>query len=81
VVVRANAQTVASTSDWAKAIKNSKGHPLTIIVLRDRKEQTLTLTPDSKKRSSLELPANEQPTDHPTAPAVAHLGFSWMPVL
>lgn len=56
VVVRADTRTVASTSDWAKAVKQSHGQPVTITVLRDKKEQTLTLTPDAKKRSSLELP-------------------------
>ena len=54
VVVRADARPVNSTSDWAKAIKNSHGHPLEIVVMRDKKEQTLTLTPDGKKRSSLQ---------------------------
>jgi serine protease Do len=54
VVIRADAKPVTSTGDWAKAIKNSHGHPLTITVMRDKKEQTLTLTPDSKKRSSLD---------------------------
>jgi serine protease Do len=57
VVIRADARSVASTSDWAKAIKQSHGHSLAITVLRDKKEQTLTLTPDGKKRSSLELPS------------------------
>jgi len=61
VLVRANAETISSTSDWARAIRNSRGHPLTVVVLRDKKEQTLTLTPDGKKRSSLEQPANGQP--------------------
>jgi S1-C subfamily serine protease len=57
VVVAANAKPVANTNDWVKAIKNSHGRPLTIVVMRDKKQQTLTLTPDSKKRSSLEAPA------------------------
>jgi serine protease Do len=73
VVLSADSHTVTTTGDWAKALKNSKGKPLTIIVIRDKKQQTLTLTPDSKKRSSLDQPAE------PDAPAVAHLGFSWMP--
>ncbi|HEY4380990.1 MAG TPA: PDZ domain-containing protein [Acidobacteriaceae bacterium] len=70
VILRADDKPVVSTSDWAKAIKNSHGRPLTIVVLRDKKEQTLTLTPDSKKRSSV---------DEPTGPSVAYLGFSWLP--
>jgi serine protease Do len=59
VVVRANDKSVSTTGDWAKAIKNSHGHPLTIVVMRDKKEQTLTLTPDGKKRSSLDGPIEE----------------------
>jgi C-terminal processing protease CtpA/Prc len=74
VVVRADTKQVTSTGDWSKAIKNSHGKPLTIVVLRDKKEQTLTLTPDGKKRSSL-----EQPMDDSERVVLAHLGFSWMP--
>ena len=74
VVVRADTKAVTTTGDWAKAIKNSHGRPLTVVVLRDKKEQTLTLTPDGKKRSSV-----EQPAPDPDPGAVAHAGFSWMP--
>jgi serine protease Do len=74
VVIRAEAKPVTSTGDWAKTIKNSHGRPLTITVMRNKKEQTLTLTPDSKKRSSLDPdPAQQVPI------AVAHLGFSFLP--
>jgi S1-C subfamily serine protease len=76
VVVRANDRPVGSTSDWTKAIKNSKGRPFTVVVLRDRKQQTLTLTPDSHKRSGLEYPVlriEQMPA------AVARIGLSWMP--
>ncbi len=55
VIVRANAQAIASTKDWTKAIEASHGHPVNVIVLRDKKETTLTLTPDAKKRSKLEI--------------------------
>jgi serine protease Do len=74
VVIRADAKPVTSTGDWAKAIKNSHGHPLSITVMRDKKEQTLTLTPDSKKRSSLDSDPTEQPPV-----TVARLGFSFLP--
>jgi serine protease Do len=79
VVMRANDKAVVSTNDWAKAIKNSHGHPLSVLVLRDKKEQTLTLTPDSKKRSSLDQ-LEFQPDQEAAPVAVAHAGLSWMPL-
>lgn len=74
VVMQADTRPIVSTSDWANAIKNSRGHTLTIVVMRDKKQQTLTLTPDSKKRSSL-----QQPTPGPDPAVQAHLGLFWMP--
>ena len=68
----ADAKPVTSAGDWAKAIKNSHGHPLSITVVRDKKEQTLTLTPDSKKRSSLA-------PDQPDQTSVARLGLTFIP--
>jgi serine protease Do len=50
VVMQADARPVVSTGDWARMIKNSHGRSLTIVVMREKKQQTLTLTPDSKKR-------------------------------
>jgi S1-C subfamily serine protease len=73
VVVRANEKAVASSADWTRAIKDSHGRPLTVVVLRDKKEQTLTLAPDSKKRSSL-----EQPGDDSQRVAQAPIGFFWL---
>jgi S1-C subfamily serine protease len=74
VVVQADAKPVVSTSDWAKVIKNCHGHSLAIVVMRDKKQQTLTLTPDSKKRSSV-----DQPSPDSTSVDVAHLGLSFRP--
>ena len=73
VVVRADAKAVMTTSDWAKAIKNSRGRSLAVTVLRDKKEQTLTLTPDGKKRSSL-----EELIVQPERTMMAFLSFSWI---
>jgi S1-C subfamily serine protease len=50
VVMQADARPVASAADWARVIKSNSGHSLTLVVMRDRKPQTLTLTPDGKKR-------------------------------
>jgi S1-C subfamily serine protease len=76
VVVRADAHPVTSTADWAKAIRNSHGHSLSITVLRDKREQTLTLTPDSKKRSSLDNPDSPDSTD---SVSLAPLGLTLRP--
>lgn len=60
VVVRANARDVHTTNEWAKTIKEAKGRPVAVVVLRDKQEKTLTLTPDGKRRSALGLPIEFQ---------------------
>jgi membrane-associated protease RseP (regulator of RpoE activity) len=54
VVVKVNELPVTSANEWSKTIHENRGKTVMVVVLRDRKEQTLTLTPDSKKRSSVE---------------------------
>jgi serine protease Do len=54
VVVKVNSVSVVSGSDWSKTIHENRGKPVPVVVLRDKKEQTLTLTPDTKKRSSVD---------------------------
>jgi S1-C subfamily serine protease len=53
VVVRINSISVANGTDWTKTVHDNKGKPVPVVVLRDKQERTLTLTPDGKKRSSL----------------------------
>ena len=63
IVLRANTATMTSTSDWLKVMHENKGKAVTVVVVREKKEQTLTLTPDAKKRSSVTPdppPANVQ---------------------
>ena len=56
VVVKVNQIAVVSGSDWTKVTHESKGRPVTILVLRDKREQTLTIVPDGKRRSCVEFP-------------------------
>jgi hypothetical protein len=58
VVVRVNSVEVASANDWSKTVHENRGKNVNVVVLRDKKEQTLTLIPDSKKRSAVEPWAN-----------------------
>jgi serine protease Do len=53
VVVRINSISVANGTDWTKTVHDNRGKQVPIVILRDRQEKTLTLTPDAKKRSSL----------------------------
>jgi serine protease Do len=53
VVVRINSIPVTSGTDWTKTVHDNKGRPVPVVVIRDKREQTLTLTPDGKKRSSV----------------------------
>jgi S1-C subfamily serine protease len=55
VVVRINSISVANGTDWTKTVHDNKGKPVPVVVLRDKHEQTLTLTPDGKKRSSMKM--------------------------
>ncbi len=54
VVLRANFQSVGSMNHWLKIVREAKGKPISVVVLRDRLEKTLVITPDVKHRSSLE---------------------------
>ena len=57
IVTKANYQAVASPGQWTRVIRDSKGRPVTVTVMRDRQERTVTLVPDSKKRSGSRAPA------------------------
>jgi S1-C subfamily serine protease len=56
VVVRINSIPITSGTDWTKTVHENKGRPVPVVVIRDKHEQTLTLTPDGKKRSSVKPP-------------------------
>ena len=65
VVTRANAIPLVTTNDWLRAVHAAKGKPLAVIVRRDKKDQTLTLVPDPKRRAFLIMPST--PNDDPEA--------------
>ena len=54
VVVKVNQIAVGNGSEWARLMHENKGKPVNLVVLRDKHEQTLTLTPDGKRRSAIE---------------------------
>ena len=53
VVVRVNMVGIASNGDWTRVVRDNKGRAISVVVLRERHEQTLMLIPNAKHRSSL----------------------------
>jgi serine protease Do len=56
VVIKVDQVAVTSGSEWTKTVHQKRGRAITLVVLRDRREQTITMTPDSKKRSCVTWP-------------------------
>ncbi len=71
VMVRADSRMLVTMTQWAKAVRDAKGRPVTVVIVRDRQEKMVTLTPDIKRRSSLQYPS--LPTVRPLSGAVARL--------
>ena len=63
VVIKANQMTMTTESDWTKSVHENKGRAIPVLVLREKKEQTLTLTPDAKRKASVQVPQGGQPLD------------------
>lgn len=53
VVVKIDAMVIVNSADWLKTVHENRGRPVSVIVLREKRERILTLTPDGKKRSSV----------------------------
>jgi len=59
VIVRVNNQKVADRGDWRSAIRGNRSGKLTVGIVRDRREQNLTISlpESSRNHSSLHVPA------------------------
>jgi predicted metalloprotease with PDZ domain len=56
VILKVGSDPVTTLSDWDRALRSNQGKPVQVTILRDKKQQTLTLQVDSKhKTGALEM--------------------------
>src|SRR5579863_3268934 len=55
VILKVGAENIATVSDWERSMRTNQGKAVQVTVLRDKKQTTLTLQVDSKKKSELEF--------------------------
>jgi len=48
VILKVGADSIATSADWDRALRTNEGKPVPVTILRDRKQETLTLQVDSK---------------------------------
>lgn len=54
VILRVGTEPITNLAGWDRALRSNEGKQVQVTVLRDRKQQTLTLQVDSKRHSELE---------------------------
>ena len=56
VILKVGPDSINTLGDWERALRSNQGKPVQVTVLREKKQQTLTLQVDSKRHSELLLP-------------------------
>lgn len=54
VILKVGGDSIITSADWDRALRSNKGKQVQVTVLRDKKQQTLTLLVDSKHRGAIE---------------------------
>ncbi|HUA99114.1 MAG TPA: PDZ domain-containing protein [Terracidiphilus sp.] len=52
VILKVGGDTISTTADWDRALRANKDRPAPVTILRDRKQQTVTMQVDSKRHHS-----------------------------
>jgi membrane-associated protease RseP (regulator of RpoE activity) len=63
VILKVGSESIATIADWDRALRANRGKPVQVTVLRDKKQQTLTLQVDSKRHGELQelFPSGDLP--------------------
>jgi S1-C subfamily serine protease len=62
VILKVGSDSIATSADWDRSLRSNVGKPVQVTILRDRKQQTLSLQVDSKHRSAVEFENRLSPT-------------------
>jgi len=71
VILKVGPDAISTSADWDRALRSNKGKPVQVTILRDKKQQLLTLQVDSKHRGALEIEDLFGPDDHFEVAALA----------
>jgi hypothetical protein len=55
IILKVGSENISTVSDWERSMRANQGKTVQITILRDKKQQTLTLQVDSKRRGELEF--------------------------
>jgi C-terminal processing protease CtpA/Prc len=55
VILKVGADSILTSADWDHALRSNQGKPVQVTILRDKKQQTITLQVDSKHRGAVEF--------------------------
>ena len=69
VILKVGADSILTSADWDRALRSNQGKPVQVTILRDKKQQTITLQVDSKHRGAME---RNKPSP-PASPATSGL--------
>jgi membrane-associated protease RseP (regulator of RpoE activity) len=75
VILKVGADPITTLADWDRSLRANQGKPVQVTILRDKKQQTLTLQVDSKRHGKLlyeeMFPSDECPLVAELAPEFA----------
>ncbi|MFZ0336531.1 MAG: PDZ domain-containing protein [Terracidiphilus sp.] len=58
VILKVGSDSINTLADWDRALRSNQGKPVQVTILRDKKQQTITLQVDSKHRGAVEFNKN-----------------------
>jgi C-terminal processing protease CtpA/Prc len=63
VILKVGTDSISTAADWDRSLRSNQGKPVQVTILRDKKQQTLTLQVDSKHRGFVDH--RQQPDSQP----------------